>query len=152
MSYQARMAAFGRLTVILVAVFTLGSLEGCGRKLPPIKPGSYPPPAVKQLAFEVTDGELTLFWTAPVIRKEAESPAVGFRILRARQTLSEAECQTCSVPFQVIGNLSLTGKEPSERLQFRDRLESGYKYRYKVRGYSTDGAEAKDSNVVFPNP
>jgi hypothetical protein len=107
---------------------------------------------VKQLLFEVKDGELTLFWTAPVVRKETESPAAGFRILRARQTLSEAECQTCSVPFQIIGNFPVAGKEPSERLQFRDRLEAGYKYRYKVRGYSESGAEARDSNVVFPNP
>ncbi len=152
MHFPTRRAAFGRLAAIFTVVFMFGSLGGCGRKLPPIQPGTYPPPAVKNLTFEVKDGELTLFWTVPAVQKESESPAVGFKILRARQTVSEAECQTCSVRFEVIGDLPLAGKEPSESLQFRDRLESGYKYRYKVRGYTAVGAQAKDSNVVLPNP
>jgi hypothetical protein len=146
------MAALDRLTVILMAVFLIASLEGCGRKLPPIQPGTYPPPAVKDLTFEVKDDRITLSWTTPAVQKEKESPAVGFKILRARQTLSEAECQTCSAQFLVIGDVRVTGKEPGERLQFQDRLESGYKYRYKVRGYTTPEAQGKDSNVVIPNP
>jgi len=152
MHAPTRIVAIGRLTVILTAVFMLGSLEGCGRKLPPIQPGTYPPPAVKDLAFEVKDGELTLSWTVPPVHKEKESPPVGFKILRARQTLAEAECQTCTVRFQVIGDVRVVSQQPAERLQFKDRLESGYKYRYKVKGYSTPEAEGKDSNVVLPNP
>lgn len=152
MHFPTRIAAFGRLTVILMAVFILVVLGGCGRKLPPIQPGTYPPPAVKDLAFEVKDSELTLSWTVPAVQKEKESPPVGFKVLRARQTLAEAECQTCTVRFQAIGDVRVIGKEPAERLQFKDRLESGYKYRYKVRGYTTPEAEGKDSNVVLPNP
>jgi len=152
MQFQTRIAALGRFTAILAVVFMLGGVEGCGRKLPPIQPGTYPPPAVKDLAYELKDGELTLSWTTPAVQKEKESPAVGFKILRARQTSSEAECQTCTVRFQVVGDVRPAGKEPSERLQFQDRLESGYKYRYKVKGYTTPEAEGKDSNVVFPNP
>jgi len=152
MHLPIRITDFGRLTVILIAVFVFGSLEGCGRKLPPIQPGTYPPPAVKDLAFEVQDGELILSWTVPAVQKEKESPPVGFKVLRARQTLAEAECQTCTVRFQVVGDVHVVGKEPAERLQFKDRLESGYKYRYKVRGYTTPEAEGKDSNVVLPNP
>jgi hypothetical protein len=152
MADPTRRTAFSRLPTVLIAVCVLVGAQGCGRKLPPIQPGTYPPPAVKNLAFEEKDGELTLSWTAPAVRNQQESPAVSFRVLRARQTLSEAECQTCSVLFEVIANLPLAGKEPSERLQFRDRLESGYKYRYKVRGVSASGAEGRDSNVVHPNP
>ena len=147
-----RIAACGRLLVILIAVFMLANLEACGRKLPPIQPGTYPPPAVKDLAFEVKDGEVILSWSTPAVQKEKESPAVGFKVLRARQTLAEAECQTCTVRFQGVGDVRVVGKEPAERLQFKDRLESGYKYRYKVRGYTTPESEGKDSNVVLPNP
>jgi hypothetical protein len=31
---------------------------------------------------------------------------------------------------------------------FRDTLEKGYRYRYKVIAYSTTGIAGKDSNVV----
>jgi hypothetical protein len=152
MPVPKRMTGFCRLTAVLATVLLLAGAAGCGRKLPPIQPGTYPPPAVKNLAFEEQDGELTLFWTAPAVRNQQESPAVGFKVLRARQTLSEAECQSCTVRFEVIGDVRVVSKEPAERMQFKDRLESGYKYRYKVRGVSASGAEAKDSNVVFPNP
>jgi len=142
-----------RFAVIAAAVLLIGALDGCGRKMPPIQPGTYPPQAVKDLAFEVKDGSLTLFWTAPVEKeKDKENAAVGFKILRARQTASEAECQSCSVRFQVVGNIRLAGKDPSERLQFQDRLEPGYKYRYKVIGTSAAGVDSKDSNIVHPNP
>jgi hypothetical protein len=142
----------GRLVAVAMAALLLVAPGGCGRKMPPIQPGTYPPPAVKNLAFEMRDDRLTLFWTAPVAKGEKESPAVGFRILRARQTASEAECQTCSVRFQTVGDVRLAGRDPSERLQFQDRLEPGYKYRYKVIGYSDARLDSKDSNVVHPTP
>jgi hypothetical protein len=69
MQLPIRFTAFGWFTVSLIAVFMFGSLEGCGRKLPPIQPGTYPPPAVKGLAFEVKDGELTLSWTCRRFRR-----------------------------------------------------------------------------------
>jgi hypothetical protein len=143
----------GRLALVAAALLVVAVWGGCGRKLLPIQPGTYPPQAVKDLSFEVQDGHLTLFWTAPVEKeKDKENAAVSFKVLRARQTESEAECQTCSVPFQVVGNVSLVGRNPAQRLQFQDRLEPGYKYRYKVIGTSAERVDSKDSNIVHPNP
>ena len=72
--------------------------------MPPIQPGTYPPKAVKDLTFDVQDGSLTLFWSAPAEKeKDKENAAVSFKVLRARQTASEADCQTCSVRFQAVG-------------------------------------------------
>jgi hypothetical protein len=143
-----------RFAAILAAVLLIGAWGGCGRKMPPIQPGTYPPPAVKDLAFELQDGLLTLYWTLPAAEKERdkETPPVAFKVLRARRTASEAECQSCSVRFQAVGNVRLAGRDPSERLQFQDRLEPGYQYRYKVIGTSAAGVESKDSNIVHPNP
>jgi hypothetical protein len=148
MTFRSRFAA---MAAALLLISTWG---GCGRKMPPIQPGTYPPPAVKDLAFELQDGLLTLFWTLPAAEKDRdkENSAVSFKVLRARQTASEAECQACSVRFQTVGVVRLAGRDPSERLQFQDRLEPGYKYRYKVIGTSAAGVEAKDSNIVHPNP
>ena len=70
-------------------------LAGCGRKLPPIQPGTYPPPAVRDLAFQVRGEEVVLSWTVPAGSPDKDSPAVGFKVLRSRQTEQEvAECQT----------------------------------------------------------
>lgn len=148
------MPAGCRPAAIAAAVLVVAALCGCGRKMLPIQPGTYPPPAVKNLAFELTDGNLTLFWSAPAAEKQRdkENAAVSFKVLRARQTAAEAECQTCSVRFQPVGNVRPTGKDPSERLQFLDHLEPGYKYRYKVIGTSAAGVDSKDSNIVHPNP
>lgn len=142
-----------RLAAIAAAVLLIGAWGGCGRKMPPIQPGTYPPQAVKDLAFEVQDGLLTLFWSAPAEKeKDKENAAVSFKVLRARQTASESDCQTCSVRFQSVGDVRIAGRDPSERLQFKDRLDPGYKYRYKVIGTSAAGVASKDSNIVHPNP
>jgi hypothetical protein len=139
-----------RLAALSVLILLWGALAGCGRKMPPIAPGVYPPPPVKDLTYELKADQLTLFWPAPTVRSEKESPAVGFNVLRARQTASEAECRTCSVRYQVAGTVRRAGIDPSERLQFQERLEPGYKYRYKIISISADGLESKDSVIVYP--
>ncbi len=109
-------------TVFGVLILLAAVLAGCGRKMPPIAPGAYPPPAVKQVSFERQQDRLTLFWTRPLARSEKESPAVGFR----------------------------AGQDPSERLQFEDRLEPGYDYHYQIISLSADGLESKESASVHP--
>jgi hypothetical protein len=131
---------------MLVLAFAL--LAGCGRKLPPIQPGSYPPPAVKDLAYQVRGEDIVLTWSVPRAQPEKDSPAAGFRVLRSRQTEPEAECVTCPPKFQEVGNLRPSGPDASDSMQFRDRLETGYHYQFKVRSYSDQGREGRDSNVV----
>jgi hypothetical protein len=141
------------LALVAAALLIVAVWGGCGRKMPPIQPGTYPPQAVKDLAFDVRDGLLTLFWRAPVEKeKDKENAAVSFKVLRARQTEAEAACQSCSVSFQMVGVVRLEGRDPSARLEFRDLLEPGYKYRYKVIGTSAAGVDSKDSNIVHPTP
>jgi predicted small lipoprotein YifL len=137
-------------TVFGVLILLAAVLAGCGRKMPPIAPGAYPPPAVKQVSFERQQDRLTLFWTRPLARSEKESPAVGFRVLRARQTASEAECRTCRLRYETAGEVRAAAQDLSERIQFEDRLEPGYDYYYKVISFSADGLESKESASVHP--
>lgn len=121
---------------------------GCGRKLPPIQPGSYPPPVVKNLSGAVRGAEAVLTWTVPSGDPDKDTPAVAFRVLRSRQTAEEAECATCPPVFQSIGELRPLQAAAGEPLQYTDRLEPGYRYQYKVRSISSLGREGRDSNVV----
>jgi hypothetical protein len=141
----------GRLALVL-ALLALAVLAGCGRKLPPIQPGTYPPPAVKDLAFQIRGEEVVLTWAVPPDAPEKESPAVGFKVLRSRQTETEAECQTCPPKFQPIGDVRPSGPAVPGGMQYVDRLEPGYRYQYKVRSYSAVGTEGRDSNVVHLKP
>ena len=94
------------LALALAAVLLVA---GCGRKLPPIQPGTYPPPAVKDLSYRIQGEEVVLTWTVPAAAPEKDSPAVGFKVLRSRQTEAEAECQSCPPKFQEVGNVRPSG-------------------------------------------
>jgi hypothetical protein len=137
-----------RWAAVLFGGLLLSLGGSCGRKLPPIQPGVLPPPTVADLAYEMHGREIILVWTLPVFRHDQESAAAGFKILRARQTMAEAECQTCPAPFQTVGDVLASGKRSAGRLRFRDTLEPGFNYRYKLRAYSADGVFGKDSNEV----
>jgi hypothetical protein len=114
----------------------------------PIRPGVYPPPAVKDLAYEINGSTIALTWFVPFAQGEKEAPAASFKIFRARQTPADAECQTCPVRFQVIGEMTARGRSAISRPRFRDKLEPGFTYHYKVKAYSSEGVEGKDSNVI----
>jgi hypothetical protein len=122
--------------------------NNCGRKLPPIQPGVLPPPTVTDLTHEVRESEILLFWSQPAVNPAKESAAAGFKVLRMRQTKAEAECRTCPMPFQVIADITASGRKSGSRFRFQDRLEPGYLHSYKVQAYTADGVAGKDSNAA----
>jgi hypothetical protein len=134
--------------VLVLALLSAVLAAGCGRKLPPIQPGSYPPPAVRNLSGAVLGVEAVLTWTVPPGDPDKDTPAVAFRVLRSRQTAEEVECATCPPVFSVIGELRPSQATAGAPLQYTDRLEPGYRYQYKVRTISSLGREGRDSNVV----
>ena len=138
-----------RIALVLAAVMLLA---GCGRKLPPIQPGSYPPPAVKDLGYRVQGEEVVLSWTVPAAAPEKDSPAVGFKVLRSRQTEAEAECLSCPPKFQEVADVRPSEPVETGGVQHVERLESGYRYQFKVRGYTAMDREGRDSNVVHVTP
>jgi hypothetical protein len=138
-----------RIALVLVAVLLLA---GCGRKLPPIQPGSYPPPAVKDLGYRVQGEEIVLTWTVPAAAPEKDSPAVGFKVLRSRQTEAEAECLSCPPKFQEVADVRPSEPVETGGVQHVERLEPGYRYQFKVRGYTAINREGRDSNVVHVTP
>lgn len=139
-------AATGWLAAALIGLALFAS--GCGRKLPPIQPGVLPPPAVADLAYEVREGEILLFWNMPAFNPEKESAAAGFRVQRSRQTAAEAECRTCPTRFQAVGDIGASGRAPGSRIRFRDAPETGFVYSYKVQAYTADGRTGEESKTL----
>ncbi|MBI5579341.1 MAG: hypothetical protein HY895_09325 [Deltaproteobacteria bacterium] len=136
-----------RCAAILVSVILAGMLFGCGRKLPPSPPSQYMPPVVADLSFQLEENRVTLRWTVPQLQQDQPAPA-GFRIFRARQRSSEADCSSCKLDFRQTGDVASRGKKPGSPLHFSETLLSGYKYVYKVVAYDAKGFDGKDSKSI----
>ncbi len=137
------------LAMILATVAVMG---GCGKKGPPEPPTGSRPPRIKDLGYGVSQNTLTLSWNIPRPDEKAQLPIAGFRIYRAQQSVSERECANCPILFKEIGDVPARGTGSGQTgqapIMFTDTIESGYRYFYKVHGYSGDGILSHSSNVI----
>ncbi len=151
---MAELARRRAIRLLLAGLVLTGAAGvGCGRKMLPIRPGSYPPPAVKALSYAWgEEGTLVLSWEAPSPASEAESPAAEFRVLRARLTPEEEGCRGCPVRFEAAGQVRADARGENGRFRFLDRPRPGFVYRYKVIAISAEGLVSKESAVVQVRP
>ena len=139
------------LTIALILA-TVAVVGGCGKKGPPEPPTGSRPPRIKDLGYGVSQNTLTLSWNIPQPDEKAQLPIAGFRIYRAQQSVSERECANCPILFKEIGDVPIRDTGPGQTgqtpIKFTDTIESGYRYFYKVHGYSGDGILSRSSNVI----
>jgi hypothetical protein len=132
---------------ILVAVMCL-VLLGCGRKEMPSAPRQVPPQSVTDLSAQISGNEVVLRWSFSIALYGSE-PIERFAVFRASEPVSES-CDNCPLMFKRLIDIPiLEGEGETSFLTYRDRLEKGYRYRYKVIGYSTAGLAGRDSNIVM---
>ena len=139
------------LTIAMILA-TVAVMAGCGKKGPPEPPTGSRPPRIKDLGYGVSQNTLTLSWNIPQPDEKAQLPIVGFRIFRAQQPVSERECANCPILFKEIGDVPVRGAGPGQAgqppIMFTDTIESGYRYFYKVHGYSDDEIWSRSSNII----
>jgi len=134
------------LVMMLAMIVIMG---GCGKKGPPEPPAGSRPPRVNDLGYGISKNTLNLSWSVPPLDEEAQLPITGFFIYRAQQPLSEEECPDCPIMFKIIGDVPVREWGSGQPLiTFTDRIEPGYRYTYKVIGYSADGIRSRNSNFV----
>ena len=137
---------------ILVLLFTLGLMFGCGRKAPPKPPRQPQQPAVKDLSRSLRESRLTLAWSLPDGADSRPSEMAGFFVYQSRQKLSGADCRGCPVFFERIAEVPLNPSDSRisgrKTVRYVDTIEKGYRYLYKVVVYSKNGITGKDSNIV----
>jgi hypothetical protein len=132
-------------------------LSGCGIKKPPKPPLHIPPPLIKDLKATLAQNQVALRWSVKRTTEELIFDYEGFVVYRARISLAEAECAKCPLLFIKLAVLPapLPERRFDERLfvEFTDEIAPGYRYVYKVVGYTTRGEPTQDSNlVVIENP
>jgi len=134
------------LSILCLAVFIV---SGCGRKKPPVPPNIVQPPAVKDLSSNITGDSLELRWT---VNEKKNSSLTGYIVYRSKKQVSEDNCKTCPVLFERIAELPVEGGK-GKHIQgniftYRETLEKGFGYAYKVAGYTYSGITDIDSNYV----
>ncbi len=120
-----------------LALLTIGFLlSGCGRKAPPVPPGTLRPKPVKDLTYKVTPKGIELKWSVPVRNKDGSPLAwvEGFRLYRA-QIPADRFCATCP---PVFGNpLWIPFKSKplvAKKVVYEDRtVSTGIIYTYQVK-------------------
>ena len=151
--FNCRPARFVPIIAVILAAVVL--MPGCGKKGPPEPPTGSRPPRVRDLGYGVSQNTLTLSWSIPRPDEKAQLPIAGFRIYRAQQSVSERECVNCPILFKEIGEVPVRGTGSGQTepppITFTDTIKSGYRYYYKVHGYSDDKVLSRSSNVIEIN-
>ena len=136
-----------RVLISLVAAMLCLCFFGCGRKEMPTAPRQVPPHPVTDLAAWASGNQVELKWSYSEALYGSE-PINVFGVFRASEPISES-CDNCPFLFKRVADIpTLDGQDGTIVLTYRDTLEKGYRYRYKVIGYSTAGIAGKDSNMV----
>ena len=137
---------------VLIVLATVIMMWGCGRKGPPEPPTGSRTPSVRDLAYSISNNAIKLSWTIPQPDETAQLPIAGFLIYRSQQPVLEKACPNCPILFKNIGDVPArgpgSGQSAGPPIAFTQTIEPGYRYIYKVHGYSMDGIRSKTSNFV----
>ncbi len=144
-------SGFSRRHKIGAVIFSLTLIfffASCGKKGSPMPPRELPPPAVGDLAMELSDDFLTLTWTVPKGKKRVVSGFAGFLVYRSKKAISEKECKGCPILFARVADIPIEGEAPGDSMTFSETLEEGFRYIYKVTIYTKAGLLSNNSNLV----
>ena len=116
----------------------------CGVKAPPVPRGYVAPETVKDLRHALEDKSVALSWTVPEPENGKGYKVEGAIIYRLKNSLENAECKNCPLLFSEIKNLPVNKRN----MIFREPLEQGFRYYYKVAIYDENEIKSGDSNIV----
>ncbi len=139
------------LNITLLLIFTFLFLNGCGRKAPPVPPGTLRPVAIKDLSCRFKPQGVELSWTVP-IRNHDGSPLVKikeFHLFKAELDLKD-RCGGCPVSFGPPIRIPFEAKpEEARKVYYEDRtLKEGKRYIYEVRTVKSWFVASDPSNRV----
>ncbi len=125
---------------------------GCGQKGSPRPPNRPLPPAVKDLSYVIYGQMVELSWTVPDPKGRRASPPAAVKVFRSRLTAEEASCENCQVRYTVAGDIPIQQKQSEKskpiRMSYKEFVEPGHRYIYKVIVFDEYGIGGQDSNSV----
>jgi predicted small lipoprotein YifL len=139
----------------LVLVAALALIAGCGKKGMPIAPEALVPAPIKDLAVAQQGGHFLVSWSAPS-KEEGGAPLknlAGFLLFRRIVLPADQDCEECSGAYSELAKVDLDYLQGVRRIGNRFLLEDfdlrkQQSYQYKVRSFTTEKTESRDSNKV----
>ena len=130
----------------IILVITVGVLlAACGVKAPPVPPDYDPPPAVKDLGYTLeAEGSVLLSWSLSGQERPKGAKVQGARIYRSKDSLDNPACEDCPRIYTMVKDLPLE----HGKMLYREPLQKGFRYYYKIVIYDEGDLESADSNVV----
>ena len=120
-------------------------LAACGVKAPPVPPDYTPPAAVTDLGYTLkADGSVMLSWNLSGKERTKGAQVQGARIYRSKDSLESPACKDCPRIYNVVKDLPLE----QGNMFYREPLQKGFRYYYKIIVYDEGNLESADSNVV----
>ena len=148
------MASLSRPISALLALAALALvLAGCGKKGPLVPPEALVPAPVANLAVAQKGARFQVSWSAPGKQEGGATlrDLAGFLLFR-RPLLPPAEdCDECPSAYRQLARIDLDYLQAVRRLGnlfiYDDsELKKGESYQYKLRSFSVEGAQSRDSN------
>ncbi len=140
--------------LLLILLISAGILlpAGCGKKGPPVPPSQILTAPVNDLKARVVNGNMTLYWTIPLDSENVTVPLEGYYVFQAEEEVSEGMCEECPRRYTIIGEpliYSASEKENGQQIMtYIKQLRKGFRYTYKVRGFTGGGSIGGDSNII----
>jgi len=152
MFFRYRAGARLNWCLIFAVIGALFLTLACGKKAPPLPPAHFDMPAVEDLSQELEGDQLILTWPMPDWDPPEGIELDGFYVYRAK-IKQEDVCYHCPIHFQKVDEVAVEAL--STLLQsdgtYREKLDKGYRYHYKVAPYTNRGREGGDSPIVTIN-
>jgi len=128
---------------------------GCGKKGALIPPEALVPAAVTNLALAQKGDHFQLSWSAPTKQQGGArlTGLAGFLLFRRVLLPANLDCEECPGAYAERARIDLDylkeARQVGNLYLFDDReLKAEESYQYKVRSFTADGAQSRDSNKV----
>lgn len=140
---------------MLPVVLGLVLLSGCGKKGALIPPEALAPASVSDLAVAQKGGRFQVSWSAPS-KEQGGAPLkdlAGFLLFKRMLLPPAQDCETCPSAYSQLAKIDLDYLQGVRRvgnlfLVDDADLKKGKSYQYKVRSFTADGTQSRDSNVA----
>ena len=128
-------SGIGRHFLAFMILF-LALAAGCGRKSPPVPPGTLKPRPPENLKYTITGDGVVISWDVPT-KNEDGSPIFGlkgFEVFRAEEPPNDI-CDQCPERFESPIWIPFRGKlRNGLRMSYEDHtVREGYRYTYAIR-------------------
>jgi predicted small lipoprotein YifL len=140
-------------TGTLIVPLLLLALCGCGKKGALIAPETLVPAPITNLSLAQKGGFFQVSWSAPSKEQGGAhlKDLAGFLLFRRVLLPPNLDCDECAGAYAERARIDLDYLKETRKVGnlylFDDHdLKEGVSYQYKIRSYSADGAQSRDSN------